>query len=99
MSSKLRVLENAIIQYKEIKKMKFKGEFRSQIERAALSVALNLSEGNARQSIKDKKKFFNISYASNREVQTLLQLSDKVELCRNCDRISAQLYCLQRSLL
>ena len=96
MTTKLRVLESAMIQYKEIKALSFKGEFRSQIERAALSVVLNLSEGNAKFTRKDKRKFFNISYASNKEVQTLLQLADKNELYKKCDSISAQLYRLQK---
>ena len=96
MTTKLRVLESAMIQYKEIKALSFKGEFRSQIERAALSVVLNLSEGNAKFTRKDKRKFFNISYASNKVVQTLLQLADKNELYKKCDSISAQLYRLQK---
>ena len=57
-------VKGAIEQYQEIKKMKFKGEVRSQVERAAFSVCLNLQEGNAKLTKKDRRRFFNIAYAS-----------------------------------
>ena len=50
-SEKPRTLNVAIEQYQTIK-MGAKGETRNQLERAALSVCLNLSEGNAKFSVK-----------------------------------------------
>ena len=93
--TKFRTLEIAICQYKEIKALKLKGEVRSQIERAALSVVLNLSEGNAKFKAKDKRRFFNISYASQKEVQTILLLEEITSLYRISDSLGAHLYRLQ----
>ena len=76
MSKKFRTLELAIKQYQEIKKLKLKGEIRSQIERAALSVCLNLQEGNAKLTKKERRRFFNIAYASQCEVQLVLKLEN-----------------------
>lgn len=76
MSKKFRTLELAIKQYQEIKRMKLKGEVRSQVERAALSVCLNLQEGNAKLTKKDRRRFFNIAYASQCEVQLVLKLEN-----------------------
>ncbi len=98
MNKRFRTLDLAIKQYQEIKNLKLKGEIRSQIERASLSVCLNLSEGNAKLSKKDKRRFFNISYASNREVQTLLLIQNQKQLHKQSDLLGAYLYKLQHSL-
>lgn len=48
---------------------------KSQYERALLSVVLNLSEGSAKPTKKDRVKFYYISYASLNETKTLLELA------------------------
>ena len=90
-----RTLHLAIEQYQAIKRLKFKGEFRSQIERASLSVCLNLSEGNAKSSTNDRKRFFNIAYASQKETQTLLLIQGQHNLIQSADKLGAYLYRLQ----
>jgi four helix bundle protein len=47
----------------------------SQLRRAALSVILNYIEGYARQSRKDQKNFYRISYASLAESKYLIYFS------------------------
>lgn len=96
MVKNFRTLNLAINQYKEIKSLKLKGEVRSQVERAALSVCLNLSEGNAKLQTKERRRFFNISYASQKEVQTLLELENINHLIKNADILGACLYRLQQ---
>ena len=91
-----RTLDLAITQYQKIKKLKLKGEVRSQIERAALSVCLNLSEGSAKMSTNDRRRFFNISYASQKEVQTILLIEDLTQLAKEADFLSASLYQLHQ---
>ena len=91
-----RTLELAIRQYRLIKALKLKGEVRNQIERAALSVCLNLSEGNAKLKQKDRRRFFNISYASQQEVKTLLYIEGFNDLYRNSDSLAAHLFRLQQ---
>ena len=90
-----RTLELAIRQYRMIKALKLKGEVRNQIERAALSVCLNLSEGNAKLTQKDRRRFFNISYASQQEVKTLLCIEGFDDLHKNSDTLAAHLFRLQ----
>ncbi len=75
------------------------GHLREQLLRAASSISLNLSEGNARGSAKDKRNFFQNAYASLRECQTVLKLlkvEDKrvVELA---DKLGTYLYKLINS--
>lgn len=93
-----RSLELAIKQFQEIKKLKLKGEVRSQIERAALSVCLNLSEGNAKFTNKERSRFFNISYASQQEVKCLISILGKEELFESSDVLAAHLYRLQQQV-
>lgn len=76
-----------------------RGEIRYQVERAALSVALNLSEGNAKLSQKDRARFFNISCASQKEVQTILIIIGNLWLTDFADKLGAMIYCLQRQVL
>jgi len=47
----------------------------SQLRRAAMSVILNYIEGYARQSCKDQKHFYKISYASLAETKYLIHFS------------------------
>jgi four helix bundle protein len=91
-----RSLNAAIAQYKAIKSLKLKGEVRSQIERAALSVCLNLTEGSAKFSAKDRMRFFNTAYASNREVMTILMLLEEDLLHAKSNRLGGMLYLLQK---
>ena len=93
---KFRTLELAINQYQKIKSLKLKGEVRSQIERAALSVCLNLSEGNAKLKTADRRRFFNISFASQKEVQTLLLIEQIKKYESDADLLAAHLYRLQQ---
>ena len=96
---KFRTLELAISQYQEIKKLKLKGEVRSQIQRAALSVCLNLQEGNAKISQKDRRRFFNIAYASQCEVQLVLKLENIIYLEKLAYSVGGHCYRLQNSTL
>ena len=94
--TKFKCLNLAIEQYRAIKDLKLKGEERSQIERAALSVPLNLSEGNGKFTLKDKRKFFNIAYASQKEVQTMLLILDNRKLSYKAESLAKMLYVLQK---
>ena len=58
--------------YKQAQKLNPKSHVKDQLNRASLSIALNLAEGRARSSVKDRLRFYNISFSSLREVQALL---------------------------
>lgn len=51
-----------------------------QLRRAILSIPLNITEGNARNSNKEKKQFFNIAYSSLKEVKYLLYFCLEIKL-------------------
>ncbi|MFH1017900.1 MAG: four helix bundle protein [Pseudomonadota bacterium] len=70
---------------------------RDQLLRAALSVVLNLAEGSAKPTTKERRRFYTISLASLREVQALLDLLKRREEFELADRIGAGLYRLTRS--
>lgn len=69
-----RTLDLAISFYQEMQAIPLPRHLREQMDRAAASVSLNLSEGNAKFSYKDKSRFYQIAYGSFRECQTILRL-------------------------
>ncbi len=87
-------LNLAIQLHHECQKLKLKSYLKDQLERASCSVALNLSEGNARHTTADRKKFFVIAYSSLKEVQVALQLSGHVsaETLQLADSVGGSIY-------
>ena len=83
--------------YKKCEPIKAKAFLKDQLERASLSVVLNLSEGSARPTPKDRAKFYAIAYASLREVQALLTVLEQKETFKLADQLGAMLYKLMRS--
>lgn len=57
----------------------------SQLRRASVSVPSNLSEGLARSSHAETKRFLDISRASIVEIDTQLEISLILELCNKSD--------------
>lgn len=76
-----------------------KGNLREQLLRASSSIALNLAEGNGKNSVKDKKRFFQTAYGSLRECQTIFKLAriKNPELLKTADHLGASLYKLLKS--
>lgn len=94
-----RTLELAIEFYEKVEAANISGHLRDQILRAAASVALNLSEGKAKPSEKEKKRFYQIAYASIQECKTafkLLKCEDK-EIIDLADKLGAYTYNLLKS--
>jgi four helix bundle protein len=87
-----RTLDLAIRLYRDCQRLALKGPLKDQFERAVLSVPLNLAEGSAKPTAKDRRKFYFISLGSLREVQTLLTLIGDPELIRLADVLGAHLY-------
>ena len=98
MNSKFRTLELAINLHKECQKLKMKAYLKSQLERATSSVALNLSEGNARFGTADRRRFFQIAYASLKEVEVALMLASvsSTKLADLTDHLGGSIYNLIR---
>ena len=83
---------NAIQFYHNSCNLHLKPPMKSQFRRAVLSIVLNLAEGSAKSSAKDRKKFYEISLGSLREVQTILSLIHHQRLIKEADKLSAFLY-------
>lgn len=89
---KFRTLELAIAFYKTCQNLKLSGAMKDQLARAALSIPLNLSEGSAKSSAKDRKRFYGIALASFREVECILLLAEATHLKMEADCLGAHLY-------
>jgi four helix bundle protein len=73
------------------------GYVRDHLQRACLSVVLNLAEGSAKPTPKERQRFYAIALGSLREVQAALDLSDQTEEIKTlADRVGAMLYRLHR---
>jgi four helix bundle protein len=78
--------------------IRLKGPYQNQFQRAALSIALNLSEGNVKTSAKERRQFFERALGSCRECQTIADIVGLESVKLQLDRIAANCYCLCRSL-
>ena len=78
--------------YYKSNNLKLREPLRNQFHRASLSIVLNLAEGSAKPTAKDRKKFYRISLGSLREVQAILDIINHVELIKEADKLGAYLY-------
>lgn len=70
-----RSYQLAVQFYRQAKAIKLPYHLKDQFLRAASSVALNLSEGSAKETVKDRRKFYRIALGSIRECQAVLDLA------------------------
>lgn len=100
MQKTFRTYDLAVQYYHDAKTVQLPGFLKTQLLRAASSVALNLQEGNARSSRAARRNFFNIAFASLRETQAIIQLEPLAckKLTTVADQLAAHIYCLRRSL-
>ncbi len=71
-----RTLDLAVEFYHLSQKIEVPAHLREQLNRAAASVSLNLAEGNAKFSYKDKARIYQIAYGSFRECQAIFRLTE-----------------------
>ena len=82
--------------YRDCKPLKVSSILRSQLLRAASSIVLNLAEGSAKPTAKERARFYSIAFASFRECQAILSLESHRELLLKHDLLGACLYKLAR---
>jgi four helix bundle protein len=87
-----RTLDLAKDFYRECQKLKLSGPAKNQFERALLSIPLNLTEGSAKPSAKERRKYYYSALGSLREIQTLLDLTGHSQLKASADHLGAMLY-------
>ena len=97
--SNFRTLHLADLLYNQIIELKLPYYLKDQLRRASSSVVLNLVEGNARRTKKDKRRMYNYAYASAKEVQACLFLakSGDIDLISLCDSVCAHAYKLVKA--
>jgi four helix bundle protein len=61
--------------YQKVEDLKLTGHLRDQLLQAASSIQLNLAEGNAKSSVKEKKRLYQIAYGSLKECQAIFTIS------------------------
>lgn len=74
--SNFRTYDLSVQFYKLAQKAKVPRHLRDQLNRASSSVSLNLAEGNAKFSYRDKARIYQIAYGSFRECQAIFDLSE-----------------------
>ena len=93
MLENFRSYRMALELYKKCKEQKLPYFLKSQLERATSSIVLNLAEGSARTSKKERARFYVIAFASLREVQALIEMEETLKTLESlADQLAANLY-------
>jgi len=73
---------------------------KAQFERAVVSIVLNLSEGSARKSQKERRRFYEVAFGSIRECQSALEMALEKDpvILKTLDKLAATTYQLCKSL-
>jgi four helix bundle protein len=98
---KFRTLELAETFYHYTETLGLNGNLRDQLSRAASSIPLNLAEGNAKPSAKEKLRYYQTAYASLKECQSILRLAkiENKDVNQQADFLGACLYKLTKANL
>src|SRR5579862_3358224 len=80
--------------HNDCQNLNIRGEIKSQMDRASLSIVLNLAEGSGKPTVKDRQKFYAIALGSTREVQGILDITSNIKEYEKADQLGAMIYCL-----
>ena len=94
MFKSFRTYELARQFFKECQRSEVRGAIKNQLDRAVLSVPLNLAEGRGRRTLTDQKYFFQIAYGSAEECKAILELvtASPNEIMEMADSLCAHIY-------
>ena len=75
------------------------GFLSDQLKRASLSILLNIAEGNAKFSLKERARFFKIARASANECAAIFDAGDVLEIidretCQKCKSLLYRIVCM-----
>jgi len=94
-----KTYELAVQFYRETRDLRLVRHLKDQFDRAASSIALNLREGSAKSSRKDRLRFYEIALGSIRECQAIFDLAGtQGPAAKQLDATAASAYQLCRSL-
>jgi four helix bundle protein len=91
----LRAFEQAVAFYRLARKVQLPAFLKLQLQKAASSIALNLSEGSGKVGTADRRHFFVIAMGSIRECQAIAALEPDVftqDAKRALDQLAASVY-------
>ena len=93
-------LDLAVEFYQISKDLRLPAHLKNQYLRACSSVALNLSEGSAKPTVADRRRFYFIALGSFRECQTILRLYGHSQpvVAKKADFLGACLYRLCKAV-
>ena len=94
---KFRTFHLALEFYQECKRLEPSPSLKDHLTRASESILLNLGEGSAKPTAKDRAKFYAIALGSFRECQVALMLADQAAVLEKYDQLGGCLYKLSRS--
>ncbi len=77
MLTNFRTYQLSLELYREVKRVKLPYSLKDQLVRASSSVCLNLAEGSAKPTEKDRAKFYAIALGSCREVQAVIEMESE----------------------
>ena len=92
MMTKFRTYQLALDFYQTCKPIRLPIHLKDQLMRASSSIALNLAEGSAKPTHKDRMKYYSIALGSLREIQAIISLEQVSELESGADPLGASLY-------
>ncbi|MEK6580326.1 MAG: four helix bundle protein [Bdellovibrionota bacterium] len=92
MMTKFRTYQLALDFYQTCKPIRLPIHLKDQLMRASSSIALNLAEGSAKPTHKDRMKYYSIALGSLREIQAIISLEQVSELESGADQLGASLY-------
>ncbi len=98
MLDNFRSYQMALELYKKCVQIKAKAYLKDQLERASLSVVLNLAEGSAKTTSKERVRFYSISYASLRETQVLPTILEQEETTHLANQLGGMIYKLKSKI-
>jgi len=87
-----RTYELAVALYQACEHIDARYYLKDQLLRASLSIVLNLAEGSAKPTPKDRQRFYAIALGSLRETQSILTILGKTQELELADLVGAHLY-------
>jgi len=96
MLKNFKTYQLAVELYRKCEGVRAKYYIKDQLCRASLSVVLNIAEGSAKPTEKDRRRFYAISLGSLRETQALLDLLNRTNELKIADQLGGCLYRLSR---
>src|SRR3712207_6391793 len=99
MIQNFRTYQLSLELYQACRAVKLPHALKDQLLRASSSICLNLSEGSAKPTVKDRQRFYAIAFGSCREVQCLMEMESNAfgSTRKLADSLAAHLWKLTRS--